>query len=95
MLDSMTQSGRLRAGRFHMAFAVLSVGRFRLAMVGCRYLRGTPRPADDVDRAAWIPVRDVFGRARPMSRRTDLVLARALLSRADRPPCCGTYPTWW
>lgn len=26
MLDSMTQSGRLRAGRFHMAFAVLSVG---------------------------------------------------------------------
>ncbi len=75
--------------------AVLRVGRFRLGMVGCRYLRGTPRAADDVDRAAWVPVRDVLGRARPMSRRTDLVLARALLSPAGRSPCCGTYPTWW
>lgn len=74
--------------------AVLPAERFRLAMVECRHLRGAPRPADDVDAAAWAPVREVLAGAWPTSRGVGPVLALALLSPAARPPGCGTCPTW-
>lgn len=51
---------------------------FDLIAVACDYLSGTPRAADDVSEAAWVPVAEVLGHGRPMSADVDEVLRRAL-----------------
>ena len=59
----------------------LSVGdrpRFRLDMVLCRYVSGTPVACDDIDAAEWVPFAEVRDGLRRMSRDVDTVLALAL-----------------
>ncbi|MGV6850188.1 MAG: hypothetical protein ACWA5A_17580, partial [Marinibacterium sp.] len=57
---------------------------FLLAAVYCDYLSGTPRPADDVTDAAWIPLPDVFtGRLDMSDKVADVV--RLAQSRLGRP----------
>ncbi|MBB93666.1 MAG: NUDIX hydrolase [Rhodobacteraceae bacterium] len=51
---------------------------FLLAAVLCRYVSGTPAPADDVSEAAWVPVDQVLSGVLPMSDKVDTVLRLAL-----------------
>lgn len=55
---------------------------YLLAAVQCQYLSGTPRAADDVSDAAWIPVEEVLARALPMSDQVD-TLVRLVQARRD------------
>ncbi len=74
--------------------SVLDLGRFRLAMVACRFAGGHPRAADDVDQVAWISLRTLLAGRLETSRDVDTMLRLGRLSRAAPPPCCGTSPTW-
>ena len=51
---------------------------FRLAMVQCAHLHGSPCAADDVSACEWVNVADVLSGDRPMSRDVDTVLRLAL-----------------
>lgn len=50
---------------------------FLLVAVRCDYAAGTPRGADDVHEAAWVPVAEVMARARPLSEDVDTIVAKA------------------
>jgi mutator protein MutT len=54
---------------------------FVLVAVLCAYVRGTPRPADDVTDARWISLEDVRANRLPMSARVAHVLD--LATRSD------------